>query len=139
MKRLYPLFMAFLFVLSTTETRASNILKRAERLPEIQIDGVSGFSVRELSLVAGNFYRLKMTSDGKDEYLVTSSNGFFQSIFVNEVVVNDLEIKTTSIWGLEYDDDGSIEVFFVPMRVGKYSIGIQGLTPDGFITHISVQ
>jgi hypothetical protein len=65
MKRLYPLFMAFLFVLSTTETRASNILKRAERLPEIQIDGVSGFSVRELTLVAGNFYRLKMTSDVK--------------------------------------------------------------------------
>ena len=138
MKRIYPILLAFFCALAVTHAGASTILSRAERLPEITIDGLNGFSLQELKLSAGKFYRLKITSDGRDEYLVTSENGFFQSIFVNEVVINDLEIKTTNIWGLEYDDDGSIEVFFVPMRTGEYSIGIKGLIKDGFLTRISV-
>ena len=32
-------------------------------------------------------------------------DGFFKSLFVDQVVINDLEVKTSTIWGLEYDDD----------------------------------
>ena len=128
---------ALVFITSTVI--AEPILKRAKRLPGIQIDGVKGFSVNELILEAGQFYRLKMTSDGRDEYLVQSPDGFFRSLFIDQVVVNDLEVKTTTMWGLEYDDDGTIEVYFVPVRVGNFSIGIRGLELDGFTTSITVR
>jgi hypothetical protein len=128
---------AVLFLSSTVI--AEPILKRAKRLPEIQIDGVEGFSIRELILEAGRFYRLKMTSDGRDEYLVQSPDGFFRSLFIDQVVINDLEVKTATLWGLEYDDDGTIEVYFVPMRVGNFSMGIKGLELDGFTTSITVR
>lgn len=128
---------AVLFLSSTVN--AEPILKRAKRLPEIQIDGVEGFSIRELILEAGRFYRLKMTSDGRDEYLVQSPDGFFRSLFIDQVVINDLEVKTATLWGLEYDDDGTIEVYFVPMRVGNFSMGIKGLELDGFTTSITVR
>ena len=124
---------------ATSTVIAEPVLKRAKRLPEIQIDGVQGFSVKELALEAGQFYRLKMTSDGRDEYLVQSPDGFFRSLFIDQVVVNDLEVKTTTMWGLEYDDDGTIEVYFVPMRVGNFSMGIKGLELDGFTTSITVR
>ena len=128
---------AVLFLSSTVI--AEPILKRAKRLPEIQIDGVEGFSIRELILEAGRFYRLKMTSDGRDEYLVQSPDGFFRSLFIDQVVINNLEVKTATLWGLEYDDDGTIEVYFVPMRVGNFSMGIKGLELDGFTTSITVR
>ena len=47
---------------------AGQITKRAERLEEIKIDGAEGFSVSEINLETGTFYRLRITSDGKDEY-----------------------------------------------------------------------
>ncbi len=138
--KIFSLIASFFLAISLINSSyASPVLKRAERLPEVTINGVNGFSLDYLELEAGKFYRLKLTSDGRDEYPVRSKDGFFESIFVNEVVVNDLEVKTTNIWGLEFDGEGTIELFFVPMRTGDFSIEVPGQRLDGFVTRITVK
>lgn len=137
MKMLFAILITLAVLVSPVY--AEPVLKRATRLPEIMINGTDGLSVDPIKLEAGQFYRLKITSDGRDEYLVHSMDGFFKTLFVDQVVINDLEVKTSTIWGLEYDDDGSIEIYFVPMRVGLFSIEARGLAMDGFKTVVVVE
>jgi hypothetical protein len=117
---------------------AGKITRRAERLEEIRIDGVAGFSVSELKMETGKFYRLRITSDGKDEYFFAASD-FFNSIWFDQIVINNLEIKPTGIYGLEFDDRGSIDLFFVPIKPGTYTFSIPTLTESGFTGQIIVQ
>ena len=117
---------------------AGQITKRAERLEEIKIDGAEGFSVSEINLETGTFYRLRITSDGKDEYFFSAPN-FFNSIWFDQIVINDLEIKPTGIYGLEFDDKGSIDLFFVPIKTGKFKFSIPALEHSGFVGQITVR
>ena len=117
---------------------AGQITKRAERLEEIKIDGAEGFSVSEINLDTGTFYRLRITSDGKDEYFFSAPN-FFNSIWFDQIVINDLEIKPTGIYGLEFDDKGSIDLFFVPIKTGKFKFSIPALEHSGFVGQITVR
>ena len=117
---------------------AGQITKRAERLEEIRIDGAEGFSVSEINLETGTFYRLRITSDGKDEYFFSAPN-FFNSIWFDQIVINDLEIKPTGIYGLEFDDKGSIDLFFVPIKMGKFKFSIPALEHSGFVGQITVR
>jgi hypothetical protein len=117
---------------------AGQITKRAERLEEIRIDGAEGFSVSEIDLETGTFYRLRITSDGKDEYFFSAPN-FFNSIWFDQIVINDLEIKPTGIYGLEFDDKGSIDLFFVPIKTGKFKFSIPALEHSGFVGQITVR
>jgi len=117
---------------------AGQITKRAERLEEIRIDGAEGFSVSEIDLETGTFYRLRITSDGKDEYFFSAPN-FFNSIWFDQIVINDLEIKPTGIYGLEFDDKGSIDLFFVPIKMGKFKFSIPALEHSGFVGQITVR
>tara|TARA_B110000467_G_scaffold156214_1_gene169442 strand:- start:510 stop:908 length:399 start_codon:yes stop_codon:yes gene_type:complete len=117
---------------------AGQITKRAERLEEIKIDGAEGFSVSEINLETGTFYRLRITSDGKDEYFFSAPN-FFNSIWFDQIVINDLEIKPTGIYGLEFDDKGSIDLFFVPIKMGKFKFSIPALEHSGFVGQITVR
>lgn len=114
------------------------ITKRAERLEEIKIDGADGFSVTEIELETGKFYRLRITSDGKDEYFFAATD-FFNSVWFDQIVINDLEIKPTGIYGLEFDDSGSIDLFFVPIRTGEFEFSIPALKESGFVGRITVR
>ena len=114
------------------------ITKRAERIQEIKIDGVTGFSVTDIELETGRFYRLRITSDGKDEYFFAATD-FFNSVWFDQIVINDLEIKPTGIYGLEFDDSGSIDLFFVPIRTGEFTFSIPALKESGFIGQIIVR
>jgi hypothetical protein len=114
------------------------ITKRAERLEEIKIDGLKGFSVAEIELETGKFYRLRITSDGKDEYFFAATD-FFNSVWFDQIVINDLEIKPTGIYGLEFDDSGSIDLFFVPIKTGEFTFSIPALKDSGFTGQIIVK
>ena len=54
-------------------------------------------------------------------------------------MINDLEIKPTGIYGLEFDDKGSIDLFFVPIKTGKFKFSIPALERSGFVGQITVR
>ena len=60
----------FLPTLSSVSFAKGNLAKRAERLKELKIDAVKGFSKKTFELETGKFYRWRIISDGRDEYKV---------------------------------------------------------------------
>lgn len=80
-----------------------------------------------ITLKSGTKYELEITSDGSGE-LGLEGPGFFRAIWVNEVVVNDLEIRPYGIESLEFDDEGTMEIEFIAIKPGQYFLRVPGST-----------
>ena len=66
-----------------------------------------------------------------EEYKLLAPNLFRES-WIDQVVVNDLEVKPYGLHAVEFDDEGEIEIWFVPIRPGTYRFHIEGLDTQGF-------
>lgn len=78
-----------------------------------------------ITLKSGMKYELEITSDGTGE-LALEGSGFFRAIWVNEVVVNDLEIRPFGLESLEFDDEGTMEIEFIAIKPGRYFLRVPG-------------
>lgn len=113
-------------------------LRRATRLPVLELDAAQGFSVRSYELQAGGYYRLEIRSDGLEEYRVVAPE-LFGASWIEQVVVEDLETHPTGLRAVEFDDEGSMAIWFVPVVAGRYRLWVEGLAPDGFEAEIVVK
>lgn len=105
--------------------------RRAVRLDPLLLDARTGFSIKEYALESGVYYRWSIESDGLEEYKLVAPE-FFPQIWVDQVVIEDKEVKTFGLHALEFDDEGIIELWFVPIRPGSYEFYIDHLAEDGF-------
>ena len=105
--------------------------RRATRLEPLVLDAAKGFSVDCYRLESGVYYRWRIRSDGREEYKLVAP-AFFREIWVDQVVVEDKEVKPFGLHALEFDDEGEIDVWFVPIRPGRYEFYIEGLRTQGF-------
>ena len=46
-----------------------NLATRAERLEPLLLDAAEGFSIKRYEIETGQFYRLRVTSDGREEHM----------------------------------------------------------------------
>jgi len=76
-------------------------------------------------LVSGGYYSLDIVCDGSGE-LALSGSGFFRNVWVDEVVVNDIEIRPMGMESLEFDDEGTATIRFIAIRPGNYTLSIPG-------------
>ncbi len=81
----------------------------------------------EYTLKSGGYYRIAIEADGSAE-LALSGGDFFRAIWVNEVVINDIEIRPLGLHSLEFDDAGEAEISFVAIQPGRYTLSIPGAT-----------
>lgn len=79
----------------------------------------------EYNLKSGGYYRIAIESDGTQE-LALSGGDFFRAIWVNEIVINDIEIRPLGVHSLEFDDGGKATMSFVAMIPGRYTLSIPG-------------
>lgn len=79
----------------------------------------------EYKLKSGGYYRIDITSDGTQE-LALSGGDFFRAIWVNEVVINDIEIRPMGVHSLEFDDGGTATISFIAIVPGRYTLSIPG-------------
>jgi len=121
-------------VFAPPETAAEgNLARRAERLAELKIDAASGFSIKSYKLETGKFYRLRVISDGRDEYSFRfpelSRNAWF-----DQIVIEDKEVKPHGgVYSLEFDDEGEIDVYFIPIRPGTYEFFVENYRESGML------
>ena len=47
-----------------------NLAKRADRLEPLMLDAADGFSIKRYEIETGRFYRWRITSDGREEYML---------------------------------------------------------------------
>jgi hypothetical protein len=88
------------------------------------------FSQTEWQLETGQYYRIDITSDGQEEISVVAPE-LWRNSWINQIVVNDLEVKTYGLYSVEFDDAGTFNISFVPIRPGEYEIYVPGYEDRG--------
>jgi hypothetical protein len=132
--RLIPLLLAAL-CLAATPAAAVDLAKGRVDLPELVLGNDEGndfaISVKDIELESGKSYRLQITSKGGKEYKWAAPE-FFRFIWVNQIVINHLEVHMLGApYHLEFDDAGTIAVEFVAIRPGQYDWYVKGLEEKG--------
>ncbi|MEM6933371.1 MAG: hypothetical protein AAF526_07235 [Pseudomonadota bacterium] len=91
-----------------------------------------------LLLQSGAYYKLDIVADGSQELALVGPN-FFRAIWINEVVINDLEIRPLGLDSFEFDDEGTIHLSFIAIKPGRYVLKIPGSTGDSQKVDIQIQ
>ena len=108
-----------------------NLASRATRLETLQIKGDLTFEPKEFQLETGKYYRWRIESDGGDEFMIQAPE-LFRNVWINQIVINDMEVHTSgAIYGVEFDDEGTIDIWFVPIRPGEYEYYARGYQSRG--------
>lgn len=105
----------------------SGVLARDNRTQLAPLTLASGQPVAsaEYTLKSGGFYRIDINADGSQE-LALSGGDFFRAVWINEIVINDIEIRPMGVHSLEFDDAGTATISFVAMVPGRYTLSIPG-------------
>ncbi len=54
--------------------------------------------------------------------------------WVEQVSIEDKEMKPLGgLYAVEFDDEGEIEIYFVPVRPGAYEYSIENMREDGML------
>ncbi|MCV2446041.1 hypothetical protein E3D03_002055 [Paracoccus sp. DMF] len=105
----------------------SGMLARDNRMQLAPLTLASGKPVAtaEYKLKSGGFYRIDINADGSQE-LALSGGDFFRAVWINEIVINDIEIRPMGVHSLEFDDAGTATISFVAIVPGRYTLSIPG-------------
>lgn len=114
-----------------------NLASNPVDLPELMLSGDLTMSQTEYQLETGKYYRISISSDGQEEFAWFAPE-LFRNAWVNQVVVNDLEVKAADIYSLEFDAAGTFVLTFVPIRPGQYGFWVDGYEERGMAGHFMV-
>lgn len=89
-------------------------------------------------LTSGTYYIFEIQGDGSAELALEGAE-FFHAIWINEIVVNDLEMRPIGLNSIEFDDAGEMEVSFVAIKPGEYYLRIPGSTGETQRIDITIQ
>ena len=108
-----------------------NLAARATRLADMAIDSAElTLSVSEFELETGKYYRWRIVHDGGEEFQLVAPD-LFRNSWIDQVVIEDLEVKPLGLHSVEFDDEGTIDIWFVPIRPGNFDFWIEGYRERG--------
>ena len=81
------------------------------------------------TLESGKYYEIDIVCDGSGE-LALSGPEFFRSIWVDEVIISDIEVRPLGLDSLEFDDEGTATLRFVAIRPGSFVVRIPGTSGE---------
>ncbi|MFD1343036.1 hypothetical protein [Litorisediminicola beolgyonensis] len=91
-----------------------------------------------ITLESGKMYELEIEADGSGE-LALEGAGFFRAIWINEVVINGLEVRPFGLESVEFDEAGEMEIEFLAIKPGRYELKIPGSTGESQRVEITIQ
>lgn len=134
-RSLWSFALATAALLAVAPASAVDLAKGRQTLPDLVLGGDGGddyaVSQKDYQIEAGKSYQLDIVSKGGKEYKFFSPE-FFRNIWINQIVINHLEIHGPgSPHHLEWDDAGAIRIEFVAIRPGEFKWWIDGLESKG--------
>lgn len=121
---------ALLTALATTAATAqSGLLTGRTELDPLTLASGKPLTAGPYQLQAGKYYRLKIVADGSAELAVAGPE-FFRNVWVDEVVINEIEIRPLGIDSIEFDDEGEATISFVTIRPGTFTLSVPRTTSD---------
>ena len=107
----------------------SGLLTKAKKLPPITLSSGKPLTEKPYELEAGKYYRLPVTSDGTAELAVAGSD-FFRNVWINEIVINGIEIRPMGVESIEFDEEGTAMISFVTIKPGTFHLRVPNTTSD---------
>jgi hypothetical protein len=98
-------------------------------LPPITLSAGAPLAAAPLNLQSGTYYEIEIKSDGSQELGLTGA-GFFRAIWIDEIVIEGMEIRPMAIDSVEFDEAGTKEIGFIAIKPGTYHLMVPGSTGD---------
>ena len=106
------------------------LLKRATNLePAVKLSSGAPLAEAPYELQTGQHYRLTIEADGTAELAVGGAD-LFRNVWINEVVINDIEIRPLGLDSIEFDAAGTATITFVTIRPGTFTLRIPNTTGE---------
>jgi len=122
-----------------TDMGFAGLLAKCNRGETIELTLASGVPLGEdVVLQSGAYYKLQITADGSAELAIEGSS-FFRAIWMNEIVINQIEIRPMAIDSIEFDKAGTAELSFIAIKPGSHVIRIPGSRGESQSVTISIQ
>jgi hypothetical protein len=118
-----------------------DLTRRPTALPDLVLGNEQSdyaMSHSEYQLETGKAYQLKIIASGQKEYAFQAPE-FATSIYLRKVEAGGVEIKAITLTELEFEDAGEAELFFVPIKPGKYRFYAKGLEGKGMLGYFVVK
>ncbi len=117
----------------------AGLLSSCNRGEPIEVNLSSGKPLgKDVVLESGAYYKMQITADGSAELALTGAD-FFRAIWMNEIVINKIEIRPMAIDSIEFDAAGAAEVSFIAIKPGNYFLRIPGTTGETQRIKISIK
>jgi hypothetical protein len=117
----------------------AGLLAKCNRGESIKLTLASGQPLGEDAVLeSGAYYKLEITADGSAE-LAIEGPSFFRAIWMNEIVINKIEIRPMAVDSIEFDKAGVAELSFIAIKPGRHEIRIPGSTGASQSVTISIQ
>lgn len=108
----------------------AGLLASCNRGEPIELTLAAGQPIGEDRILqSGTYYKMFITADGSAE-LALQGASFFRSIWMNEIVINKIEIRPMAIDSIEFDAAGQAEISFIAIKPGSHSLSIPGSTGE---------
>ncbi|WP_395540488.1 hypothetical protein [Neotabrizicola sp. sgz301269] len=105
----------------------AGLMGKANRveLPPLTLASGKPVAEKPYDLKSGGYYKMKIVADGSAE-LALSGGDFFRAIWINEIVINGIEIRPMGVHSMEFDNAGEAEISFIAVMPGSFALSIPG-------------
>lgn len=109
----------------------AGLMGKANRveLPALTLGSGKPVAEAPYDLKSGAYYKMKIVADGSAE-LALSGGDFFRAVWINEIVINNIEVRPMGVHSLEFDAAGEAEISFIAVTPGSYTLAIPGSSGD---------
>lgn len=107
----------------------SGLVGSATDLPRITLSSGMPLAEAPYEVEAGVYYEIVIESDGSQE-LALSGGEFFRNVWIDEIVINGIEVRPMGVHSLEFDDPGEASMSFIFIKPGTYELRIPGTTSE---------
>lgn len=112
--------------------------KNKEDLPPIILSSGVPISETDWVLQSGTYYEFEIEADGSQELALVGPE-FFRAIWIDEIVIEGLEIRPLGLDSVEFDEAGTMEIGFVAIKPGQYFMKIPGSTGETQRVEITIK
>jgi len=100
--------------------------KNSEDVPEATLSsGEPLVDNPKLTHKSGTYYEWENTSDGSQEVALAGAD-FRRAIWIDEIVIEEIEVRPLGVDNLEIDDAGTVEISFLAIKPGTHRFGVPG-------------
>ena len=112
--------------------------KNKQDLPPITLSAGMPLADAPWVLQSGTYYEVDIVGDGSQELALVGAD-FFRAIWIDEIVVEGLEIRPLGLDSVEFDEAGEMEIGFIAVKPGRYHIKIPGTSGETQRIEITIE